>query len=86
MSIDKKALIQDRLQKAFQPSQLSVTDDSDAHIGHAGYQGGNRHFSVTIRADAFDKLPSVTAHRKIYALFDDLIPDEIHALKIKILK
>lgn len=86
MSTNKREMIEARLNDAFSPSHLTVTDDSDEHIGHAGHQGGNRHFSITIRAESLDKLPSVTAHRKIYALFDDLIPEHIHALKIKILR
>lgn len=82
---EKLALIQDRLTAAFQPSQLIVTDDSDQHAGHAGHGGGGRHFSITISADFFIDKSRVDAHRAIYALFPDLIPHEIHALKIKII-
>jgi BolA protein len=82
---EKLALIQARLTAAFQPSQLIVTDDSDQHAGHAGHGGGGRHFSVTISAKYFTDKNRVEAHRAIYAQFQDLIPHEIHALKIKII-
>lgn len=82
---NRKLLIETRLQKAFSPLYLEVIDESDKHIGHAGHQGGNRHFAVTIQATCFANVSRVDAHRQIYALFTDLMPDQIHALRIKIL-
>ena len=39
------------LQNAFNTAQLEVTDESEQHRGHAGYQeGGQSHFHVLIRA------------------------------------
>lgn len=84
-SIEKLALIKERLWTAFSPSLLEVTDDSDQHEGHAGHGGGGRHFSITISAQHFICKSRVEAHRDIYALFNELIPQEIHALKIKII-
>jgi BolA family transcriptional regulator, general stress-responsive regulator len=83
---ERVALIRSRLQEAFAPTSLNVIDESDKHIGHAGHQGGGRHFAVVIAAPALNKLSRVEAHRKIYALFADLIPDKIHALRITIIK
>jgi BolA protein len=82
---EKQDLIQQRLTQAFAPASLEVNDDSDQHRGHAGHGGGGRHFSIVISAAYFSNLSRVEAHRAIYALFSDLIPQEIHALKIKIL-
>ena len=81
---DRVAIIKARLEKAFSLTHLEVIDESDQHIGHAGHQGGGRHFAVVISADAFKHLSRVEAHRQIYALFDDMMPDKIHALRIKI--
>ena len=83
--VEKLALIQTRLTDAFHPSTLIVTDDSDQHAGHAGHGGGGRHFSVAISSAFFEGMSRVEAHRAIYAQFKDLIPHEIHALKIKII-
>jgi len=84
-AIDKKTLIRQRIELAFTPSFLEVTDESDQHVGHAGHGGGGRHFAVTIAADYFQGKSRVASHQAVYALFNDLIPQEIHALKIKII-
>lgn len=81
---EKLQLIETRLRDAFNPSQLEVLDESDAHRGHAGHGGGGRHFAIVIAAASFAGKSRVAIHREIYALFPDLIPDEIHALKIKV--
>ena len=81
---EKKQLIESRIQQAFTPHHLEVIDDSDQHVGHAGHQGGGRHFTVIIAANSLKDLARIDAHRKIYALFTELMPDEIHALRIKI--
>ena len=78
--------IQSRLQQAFSPTYLEVIDESDKHIGHAGHQGGGRHFAIMISAKRLDHVSRIDAHRQIYALFTDMMPDTIHALKIKIVK
>lgn len=84
-STDKKNLIQQRLESAFSPSFLEVIDESDQHVGHAGHGGGGRHFAVTIAADYFQGKSRVASHQAVYALFSDLMPHEIHALRIKII-
>jgi len=82
---EKVKLITERLQ-VLSPTHLEVLDESVAHVGHAGHQGGGRHFAVIITADCLKPLSRVAAHRKIYDLFNDLIPHEIHALRINVLK
>lgn len=81
----RTAEIQKRLTENFSPSVLEVIDDSAKHIGHAGSQGGAGHYIVIIVADTFKNKSRTAAHREIYAVLGDLIPDEIHALQIKIL-
>jgi BolA protein len=83
---NRAATIRERLEDAFSPSHLEVIDESDKHIGHAGHQGGGRHFAIVISADCFKGLSRVEAHRQIYALFKDMIPDEIHALRITVIQ
>ena len=83
---EKKQLIAARIQQAFSPRHLEVLDNSDEHVGHAGHQGGGRHFTVIVAAAGLKVLSRVDAHRKIYALFTELMPDEIHALIIKIIE
>jgi BolA protein len=78
-------LIRSRMQKKFSPTTLEVQDDSEKHIGHAGSRGGAGHYTLIIAAETLKNQNRVAAHREIYALLDDLIPHEIHALVIKIL-
>lgn len=78
-------IIRERIQSAFSPSHLEVIDESDQHIGHVGHQGGNRHFAVIIAATYFQGKSRIEAHREIYAIFSDMMPNEIHALRIKII-
>ncbi|MEO8400800.1 MAG: BolA family protein [Gammaproteobacteria bacterium] len=80
---ERRNLIEERLQKCFSPTQLSVIDDSEKHKGHAGSQGGAGHYTVIIAARCFQGKSRVETHREIYQLFHDLIPHEIHALSIK---
>ena len=82
MNEERRLLIYSRLQQAFSPTHLEVLDESEKHAGHAGYQGGGRHFAIVISAASFQGISRVEAHRRIYALFTDLIPDKIHALRI----
>lgn len=84
--IEKISAIKDRLIQSFSPSYLDVIDDSDQHVGHAGHKGGGRHFTIVITAQHFSQQSRVDAHREIYAILDDLIPEEIHALRIKIVR
>lgn len=85
MSNDARTdLIRKRLQDSLYPSYLEVIDDSAQHIGHAGAQGGAGHFTVVISSPAFKDQTPVACHRLIYQAVTDLIPHEIHALRIVI--
>ncbi len=84
IATDRALIIETRIREAFAPLRLQVIDESDQHAGHAGHQGGGRHFAVVISGEAFTGLSRVEAHRKIYHLFADMMPDQIHALKIKL--
>ncbi len=76
--------IQARLQAAFSPRELDVVDDSESHRGHAGFQeGGESHFNVRIRADAFERQSRVARHRAVHTALGDIVP-RIHALALDI--
>lgn len=79
---ERANIIRTRLEAAFSPSELIVTDDSHLHVGHAGAKGGGSHFSVKIKSTKFENLSLIEKHRLIYQTLNDLIPEEIHALKI----
>lgn len=79
---ERANIIRSRLEATFSPSELIITDDSHLHVGHAGAKGGASHFSVKIQSVQFTGLSLVAKHRLIYQALNDLIPEEIHALKI----
>ncbi|WP_406645200.1 BolA family transcriptional regulator [Aliisedimentitalea scapharcae] len=72
------------LQDAFDPTELEVHDDSDAHRGHAGYQdGGESHFNVRIRAAGFAGKSRVQQHRMVHKALGEIV-GRIHALALDI--
>lgn len=77
--------IRQKLAVAFAPRALEITDESERHRGHAGYQeGGQSHFRVRIASDAFKGQSRIARHRAVHeALGPDLI-GRIHALALKI--
>jgi BolA protein len=77
--------IEARIVAALHPASLEIIDDSHQHRGHAGHRaGGESHFTVIIKAAAFDGLSRVARQRAVYAALGDLMaPDRIHALVIR---
>lgn len=75
--------IETRLKEAFAPSELAVVDDSESHRGHAGYQeGGESHFNVLIRSEAFAGLSRIERHRAVHAAIGPELMAQIHALSL----
>lgn len=72
--------IRHRLQVAFAPQLLAVTDEGHRHAGHAGE--GKGHFHVRIVSDAFGGQTTISRHRMIYQQLADLMEHGIHALSI----
>jgi BolA protein len=76
--------IRNSLQQAFSPRELEVVDDSESHRGHAGFQeGGQSHFNVRIRAQAFAGQSRIARHRAVHAALGDIV-GRIHALALDI--
>lgn len=77
--------IRDKLQEAFRPDLLDVLDESDQHVGHAGYQpGGQSHFRVRLKAEAFGPMTRIARHRAVHAALGGDLIGRIHALAIEI--
>lgn len=76
------ALIRERL-APLRPISLDIVDDSARHVGHAGTrEHGGGHYKVTIVSQTFAGKPLIERHRMVYNALSDLIPHNIHALKI----
>ena len=77
--------IRSRLVAAFAPSVLEVVDDSERHRGHAGFRdGGESHFNVRIRAEAFAGQSRIARHRAVHAALGPDLVGRIHALSLDI--
>jgi BolA protein len=73
-----------RLNSALSPSSIELTDDSEQHRGHGGYNpAGESHFSLRIESPAFTGKSRVQRQRMIYAALGDLMQSRVHALSIK---
>ena len=72
-----------RLEEAFDPRELDILDESESHRGHAGYQeGGESHWRITIRSDAFAGQSRLARHRAVHDALGASIISRIHALAL----
>lgn len=77
--------IRSKLEAAFSPRVLDVSDDSERHRGHSGFrEGGESHFNVRIAADAFAGMSRLEKQRAIHSALGKALLDEIHALSLKV--
>ncbi|WP_407492567.1 BolA family protein [Pseudooceanicola sp. MF1-13] len=75
--------IRDKLQTAFSPEALEVIDESEKHIGHAGYQeGGESHFHVRMSTSFFEGKSRLARHRAVHDALGPELIGEIHALSM----
>lgn len=75
-----------RLNSALSPSRIDLTDDSEKHRGHGGYNpAGESHFSLEIESGAFVGKSRVERQRLVYRALGDLMRERVHALSIRAL-
>jgi BolA protein len=73
-----------RLNAELKPTSIELTDDSEQHRGHGGYNpAGESHFSLVIESPAFAGKSRVERQRMIYAALGDLMRERVHALSIR---
>lgn len=80
--------IKEKLENAFNPSQLEVIDESHKHAHHRGAHehaadGGSAesHFHVVIVSDAFKDISRLAKHRAVLEVLDVEIA-QIHAFSL----
>lgn len=77
--------IESKLRGAFAPDHLEIVDESESHRGHAGFQeGGESHFRITIKAEAFAEMSRIERHRAVHTALGADLTDRIHALGLNI--
>jgi BolA protein len=73
-----------RLNSALSPAHVELTDDSEQHRGHGGYNpAGESHFSLRIESAAFAGKSRVERQRMVYGALGDLMESRVHAISIK---
>ncbi len=73
-----------RLHSALSPTRIELTDDSEQHRGHGGYNpAGESHFSLRIESASFTGKNRVQRQRLVYAALGELMHDRVHALSIR---
>ncbi len=83
MTEQRVAMIRACLEEQLCPIELEIVDESHLHAGHPGARDGRGHFRVRLISEAFDGLPRLARHRKVYAAVGDLMTTDIHALNIE---
>jgi len=74
------------LAAAFPAAEITVSDDSHRHIGHAGARPeGETHYSVRVVSDAFSGLSRVARSRQAHAVLEDEFGTGLHALSLRLL-
>ena len=73
-----------RLDSALSPTRIDLTDESQQHVGHGGYNpAGESHFRLEIESTAFTGKSRVERQRLVYSALGDLMKERVHALSIR---
>ena len=73
-----------RLESALSPTRIELIDESQRHLGHAGYNpAGESHFRLEIESAAFAGKSRVERQRLVYSALGDLMKERVHALSIR---
>ncbi|MCF6221869.1 MAG: BolA family transcriptional regulator [Robiginitomaculum sp.] len=81
------ASIKEKLEKAFNPTQLQVIDESHKHAGHAGMAGreaAESHFQVIIASETLAPMNRLARHRAVMDVLADLMVERVHALRLEV--
>ena len=73
--------IESKLNAKLNIHSLEIIDDSHKHANHIQSSGG--HFKVIIISNDFKDKSLIERHRMVYAILDEMLKKEIHALSIE---
>ncbi len=78
-------IIETTLREQLDATLVEVVDDSAAHAGHLGAEGGGGHFRVLVVSPRFEGLSQVAAQRLVYSALGDFMTTDVHALEMRTL-
>lgn len=78
--------LEEKLQRAFEPSHLEVLNESHLHAGHQpGFDGqGESHIRIRMKAAAFNGMSRVQIHRAVNAQCAEEFEAGLHALALDV--
>jgi len=77
--------IRTKLEAAFAPARLEVTNESHLHAGHRGSPGtGESHFRVLIVASGFAGKSRLARHRLVNEVLAAELKGKVHALALEL--
>lgn len=71
--------IVEKLKQAFEPVFLQVENESHMHSVPANSE---THFKVTLVSEVFNGMRQVAMHQKVYAVLQEELQGEVHALAL----
>lgn len=78
-----RTVMERKLTEALAPTRLTIIDDSDRHIGHAGHHPeGESHFRMEIVSPAFAGKSRVARQRMVYDVLAGELRERVHALSL----
>ncbi|MDQ0325909.1 BolA protein [Rhodopseudomonas julia] len=76
--------MEDKLNGALSPEELTITDESHLHAGHGGaHPEGESHFRIHIVSAAFEGKSRVERHRMINEILVEELKNRVHALAVR---
>ena len=81
----RSQIIESTLREQLDATHVEVLDDSAAHAGHLGAEGGGGHFRVLVVSPRFEGLSPVAAQRLVYSALGDFMTTDVHALEMRTL-
>jgi BolA protein len=83
--LSRAARLEAALRARFQPTVITVVDDSGRHAGHSGAApGGETHFNVTLVSASFAGLSRVARSRAVYETLAAELAGGLHALALNL--
>jgi BolA protein len=83
--VDRVAALRAALERALQPADIEIVDESALHAGHPGARGGGGHYRLRVVADCFAGRSRVERHRLVYDALRDFMQRDVHALAMTLL-
>ena len=85
MAGDRRSRIERKLAEGLEAIHVEVIDESHLHAGHPGAASGGGHFRALVVSPRFEGLSLLEAQRLVYAVLDEEMEGDIHALSVRTL-